>query len=82
MVIIDSEETNSPAKKLSFEEENKEMATLKYIGDLIIDSTGSLRTIRLPDGLYVVGHQMLIAVDNEEEAVEVVKELKSEYGLN
>ena len=58
------------------------MATLKYVGDLIIDSTGPLRKIRLPDGLYVVGEQMLIAVDNDEEADEIIDELKSDYGLN
>jgi len=58
------------------------MATLKYIGDLIIDSTGPLRKIRLPDGLYVVGEQMLIPVDSDEEADEIIDELKSDYGLN
>lgn len=58
------------------------MATLKYVGDLIIDSTGPLRKIRLPDGLYVVGEQMLIPVDSDEEADEVIEELKSDYGLN
>lgn len=57
------------------------MATLKYIGDLVIDSTGPLRKIRLPDGLYVVGHQMLIPVDSEEEADEMMEGFKSEYGL-
>jgi hypothetical protein len=58
------------------------MATLKYVGDLVIDSTGPLRRIRLPDGLYVVGEQMLIAVDSEAEADEMIEELKSEYGLH
>ncbi len=58
------------------------MATLKYIGELIIDSTGPLRKIRLPDGLYVVGEQMLIPVDSDQEADEMIEELKSDYGLN
>ena len=58
------------------------MATLKYVGDLIIDSTGPLRKIRLPDGLYVVGEQMLIPVDSDQEADEMIEELKSDYGLN
>ena len=58
------------------------MATLKYIGDLVIDSTGPLRKLRLPDGFYVVGHQMLIAADSEQEADEILEELKSEYGLH
>ena len=58
------------------------MTTLKYIGDLVIDSTGPLRKIHLPDGLYVVGQEMLVAVDSEEEADEIIEELKSEYGVN
>ena len=58
------------------------MTTLKHIGDLVIDSTGPLRRVRLPDGLYVVGEQMLIAVDSEEEADEIIEELKTDYGLH
>jgi hypothetical protein len=58
------------------------MATLKRIGDLAIDSTGPLRKIRLPDGVYVVGHQMLIAVDNDEEAYKIMDELKADFGLD
>jgi len=54
------------------------MTTLKHIGDIVVDSTGSLRKIRLPDGLYVVGRQMLIAVENEEEADQIINQL-SEY---
>jgi hypothetical protein len=57
------------------------MTTLKYIGDQIIDSTGPLRKLRLPDGLYVVGQEMLIAVDSEKEADEVMEELRNEYGV-
>ena len=58
------------------------MTTLKYIGDLVIDSTGPLRKIRLPDGLYVVGHEMLISVDSEDEADEIIEDLKTDYGVN
>jgi hypothetical protein len=54
------------------------MTTLKYVGDLVIDSTGPLRKIRLPDGLYVVGQEMLIAVESEEEADDVMEQLKEE----
>jgi hypothetical protein len=54
------------------------MTTLKHIGDIVVDSTGPLRKIRLPDGLYVVGRQMLIAVENDEEADDVIGQL-SEY---
>lgn len=57
------------------------MTTLKYVGDLVIDSTGPLRKLRLPDGLYVVGQQMLIAVESDEEAEEVLSQL-SEYEYN
>jgi hypothetical protein len=58
------------------------MTTLKYVGEMIIDSTGPLRKIRLPDGLYVVGEQMLIAVESDEEADEIIEELKNDYGIN
>lgn len=58
--------------------ENSKMTTLKYVGNLIIDSTGPLRKIRLPDGLYVVGEQMLIAVDSDQEAEEVITQLKKD----
>jgi hypothetical protein len=61
-----------------FRNRRYKMTTLKYVNKLIIDSTGPLRKIRLPDGLYVVGEQMLIAVDSEEEADDVIKQLKSE----
>jgi hypothetical protein len=54
------------------------MTTLKHIGDVIVDSTGPLRKIRLPDGLYVIGRQMLISVESEEEADTVIDQL-SEY---
>ena len=54
------------------------MTTLKHIGDTVVDSTGPLRKIRLPDGLYVVGRQMLIPVESEEEAEEVMSQL-NEY---
>jgi hypothetical protein len=54
------------------------MTTRKYVSDLVIDSTGPLRKIRLPDGLYVVGQEMLIAVDSEEEADDVMEQLKEE----
>ncbi len=58
------------------------MPTMKYVGDLVIDSTGSLRKIKLPDGFYVVGHEMLIPVESEEEADEVIEQLKNDYDLN
>jgi hypothetical protein len=61
-----------------FAKGDSKMTTLKYVDKLIIDSTGPLRKIRLPDGLYVVGEQMLIAVDSEQEADDVIKQLKAE----
>ena len=54
------------------------MTTLKYVGDLVIDSTGPLRKIRLPDGLYVVGEQMLIPADSDEDADDIMEQLKDE----
>jgi hypothetical protein len=61
---------------------SNKMTTLKYVGEMVIDSTGPLRKIRLPDGLYVVGEQMLIAVESDEEADEIIEELKNDYGIN
>lgn len=61
---------------------SEKMTTLKYMGEYVIDSTGPLRKIRLPDGLYVVGEQMLIAVDSDSEADEIIEELKDEYGVS
>jgi hypothetical protein len=52
------------------------------MGDMVIDSTGPLRKIRLPDGLYVVGEQMLIAVETDQEADEIIEELQQEYGVH
>ena len=52
------------------------MTTLKHIGEMVIDTTGPYRKIRLPDGLYIVGQEMLIAVDGEEEADRVLAELR------
>jgi hypothetical protein len=54
------------------------MTTLKYVGDLVIDSTGPLRKIHLPDGLYVVGEQMLIPADSDEDADDIIEQLKEE----
>jgi hypothetical protein len=52
------------------------MTTLKHIDDMVIDTTGPYRRIRLPDGLYIVGQEMLIAVESDEEADRVLAELK------
>ena len=52
------------------------MTTLKHVGDLIIDATGPYRKIRLPDGLYIVGQEMMIAVESDEEADQVLEQLK------
>jgi hypothetical protein len=61
----------------SFERERSGgMTTLKHIDDRVIDATGPYRKIRLPDGLYIVGQEMLIAADSEEEADRVLAELR------
>lgn len=41
------------------------------------DTSGEYRIIKGPDGLYVVGHGLLMPVDSYEEGEEVIKELKS-----
>ena len=74
---VDSEKT-SCRKGSPTREGGSAMTTLKYVGDLVIDSTGPLRKIRLPDGLYVVGEQMLIPADSEEEADDIIEQLKDE----
>jgi hypothetical protein len=54
------------------------MTTVNYVGDLVIDSTGPLRKFRLLEGPYLVRQEMLIAVDREEQADEVIEPLKDE----
>ena len=45
---------------------------LKFNDDINIDTTGQLRKLKLKDGWYVVGENMLLPVDSEEEAIKIL----------
>ena len=51
---------------------------LKFNDGVNVDTSKELRTLRLHDGLYVVGGGMLIPVNDQKEADELLKELKGE----
>jgi len=49
---------------------------LKFNDGVSIDTSGELRRLQLPDGLYVVGQGMLIPCNSEEEVKELIEKLK------
>jgi len=49
---------------------------LKFSDGVNINTSGELRKLRLSDGLYVVGQGMLIPVNDDKEAEELIKKLK------
>ena len=55
---------------------HKPMTKLKFTDEIEIDTSGQLRTLNLPDGLYVVGQGYCIPVKDEEQAQERIKELQ------
>jgi hypothetical protein len=48
------------------------MSLLKFSDGVTIDTSGPLRTLELSDGFYVVGQGMLIPVDSQEQALEII----------
>ncbi len=54
----------------------KLMTKLKFTNGIEIDTSGQLRTLKLPDGLYIVGQGYCIPVKDEEQAQERIKELQ------
>jgi hypothetical protein len=50
--------------------------TLKFDDGIEIDTSGSLRTLELIDGWYVVGEGYLIPVKDEVEGNQVITKLK------
>jgi hypothetical protein len=48
------------------------MSLLKFSEGVTIDTSGPLRTLELSDGVYVVGQGMLIPVDSQEQALEII----------
>lgn len=54
------------------------MATIKFSDGMQIDTDGPYRVIRKSDGLYVIGHGYLCAVDDSEEGVRMIRDLGGE----
>ena len=51
---------------------------LRFSDGVNIDTSGELRTLRLSDGLYVIGLRMLIPVQDHEEAQKIIREMKKD----
>jgi len=51
------------------------MTKLKFNDGITIQTDGPLRTLSLPDGLYVIGHGMSIPVRDQDEAQELIQSL-------
>ena len=54
-------------------ERNKETSMLDFDDGVSIDTSGKLRTLRLSDGLYVIGQGMCIPVDSADEAEALIE---------
>lgn len=52
------------------------MTTIRFNDGMSFDTSGEYRTTRRSDGLYVVGHGMLIPVADYDEANTLIAELK------
>lgn len=48
---------------------------MRFDDGITVDTCGTLRTMELADGLYVLGHGFLIPVESWEEADETIREL-------
>ena len=53
----------------------KEITFLKFSDAMIIHTNGPLKTIELADGFYVAGAGRLIAVDSEEEGIQLINNI-------
>jgi|TARA_R110001583_G_scaffold5598_7_gene30074 hypothetical protein len=51
---------------------------LRFNDGVTIDTDGPLRTLRLKDGLYVVGQGMCIPVNDRAEARSIIEEMTEE----
>jgi len=49
---------------------------LKFSDGVEVDTSGEIRTLELKDGWYVTGGGMLVPVKDEQEAIQMVKDLK------
>ena len=52
------------------------MSSLKFSDGMTINTSGAYRVIRKSDGYYVVGQGMCCPVDNREEGLKFIEELK------
>ena len=48
---------------------------LKFSDGVSIDTSGELRKLTLSDGIYVVGNGMLVPVDTNKDAEELIEKL-------
>jgi ABC-type lipopolysaccharide export system ATPase subunit len=55
---------------------SEEVSQLKFSDGMVIHTHGPLRTVEFSDGWYVVGEGKLIPVKNEEDGLEIIKNLK------
>jgi len=51
---------------------------MRFKDGMEIDTGGEYRVIKKEDGYYVVGHGVLIPVENRDEGKEIIKELRGE----
>jgi len=52
------------------------MSTIRFTDGISIDTDGEYRVIRKSDGLYVVGHGFMCAVESREEGETMIAELE------
>ncbi|WP_161810931.1 hypothetical protein [Steroidobacter agaridevorans] len=52
------------------------MSTLRFSDGVAIDTSGDYRTLRLPDGWYVVGNGLCCPCRGESDAIKLRDELK------
>lgn len=53
---------------------------INFSDGISVDTSGELRCVRLPDGLYVAGRGFLIPVKDGEEAAETICEMNKTKG--
>ena len=58
------------------------MSKLKFNDEYNIDASGELRPLKLSDGWYVVGQEMIIPVDSHKEAIQMIENIKQELGTS
>ena len=54
---------------------------IRFNDGVNVDTSGELRKLQLSDGLYVIGKGIMLPVDSDEEANEIILLAKSEFGV-